>query len=405
MEVYIPVILHCVRKLHNMIENLTRRCAGSSLMSVDLDLNYAFPKPLRTDLPIGIVGAGFIVRDVQLVAYRNASYNVRAIASRSYEVAQEVALVRGIPKVYENYDELLADPSVAILDIAVPPDQQLRIVKAAARHSDHIQGILCQKPIATNYSEACEIVRLCDAAGITLAVNQNMRFDQSIRALKTLLDRGYLGNPVLATIEMRAAPHWQTWLADYERLTLLNMSIHHLDSFRYLFGDPERVFVSTRQDPRTKFVHTDGICMYILEYADGLRAAAWDDVWAGPSTGGAVKNCYIRWRVEGTDGMAQGTIGWPSYPNQEPSTIDFTTNHQPGYTFSPRWKEVWFPDAFAGTMGDLLDSVARGTQPSISGHDNLRTMALVEACYRSVEEHRVATVAEIESQFADSHKI
>ena len=76
-------------------------------------------------------------------------------------------------------------------------------------------------------------------------------------------------------------------------------------------------------------------------------------------------------------------------PTGQPSTIDFTTKHQPGYTFSPRWKEVWFPDAFAGTMGELLDSVARGTQPSISGHDNLRTMALVEACYRSAEEHRL----------------
>ena len=39
-----------------------------------------------------------------------------------------------------------------------------------------------------------------------------MRYDQSMRALKTALDRGYLGEPVLATIEMRAIPHWQTFL-------------------------------------------------------------------------------------------------------------------------------------------------------------------------------------------------
>jgi predicted dehydrogenase len=372
-------------------------------MNIDLDLNYTIPKPLRTDACIGIIGAGFIIRDIQLVAYRSAGYNMGAIASRSYEVAQEVASVRGIPKVYEREEDLLADSSIVILDIAVPPDQQLRIVRAAVQHNDHIRGILCQKPLATNYSDAREIVRLCDDASITLAVNQNMRFDQSIRALKTVLNRGYLGEPVLATIEMRAVPHWQTWLADYGRLTLLNMSIHHLDSFRYLFGDPESVFVSTRRDPRTKFPHRDGICLYILEYANGFRAAAWDDVWAGPSAD-AVRDWYIRWRVEGTDGMAQGTIGWPSYPNRQPSVIDFTTKHQPDYTFSPRWKEVWFPDAFAGTMGELLDSVARGTQPSISGHDNLRTMALVEACYSSAEEHRLVTIAEIESRFEDLYE-
>jgi predicted dehydrogenase len=214
---------------------------------------------------------------------------------------------------------------------------------------------------------------ICEDAGITLAVRQNMRFDQSIRALKTVLDRGYLGDLVLATIEMRAVPHWQSWLKLYGRLTLLNMSIHHLDCFRYLFGDPEAVFVSVRQDPRTKFPHPDGICLYVLEYANGLRATGWDDVWAGPFTDGALSDHYIRWRVEGTDGIAQGTIGWPSYPNRQPSTIDFTTKRFTGHIFSPRWHEVWFPDALACTMGQLLTSVAQGIQPAITGHDNLRT--------------------------------
>jgi predicted dehydrogenase len=56
---------------------------------------------------------------------------------------------------------------------------------------------------------------------------------------------------------------------------------------------------------------------------------------------------------------------------------------------------VWFHDAFAGTMGQLLDSVAHDTEPEISGRDNLETMALVEACYRSLEERRLVRVAEI----------
>src|SRR5215831_9032654 len=92
-----------------------------------------------------------------------------------------------------------------------------------------IKGVLCQKPLAVTLSDAQEIVRLCREAGIKLGVNQNMRYDQSIRALKILLGTGELGTPVLATIEMRAVPHWQTWLRNYGRLTLLNMSIHHLD--------------------------------------------------------------------------------------------------------------------------------------------------------------------------------
>jgi predicted dehydrogenase len=365
------------------------------MTSYNFDLGHVPAPPLRKDYKIGVIGAGFIVRDIQLVAYRNAGYEVVGIASRSQETAREVANQRGLPRAYGSIQELLADPSVEIVDIAIPPHQQLEIVRQAVKQTGHIKGILCQKPLATTYAEAVEIVRLCEDAGIKLAVNQNMRYDQSIRALKNLLQRGELGEPVLATIEMRAVPHWQRWLSDYRRLSLLNMSIHHLDTFRFLFDDPESIFVSARPDPRTKFEHRDGICLYILEYANGLRAAGWDDVWAGPGPDAAVKDWYIRWRVEGTQGMALGTIGWPSYPNIQPSTIDFTTSRQPGYMFSPRWKEVWFPDAFEGTMGQLLDSLARNTEPAISGRDNLRTMALVEAAYLSLDEHRPVRLAEI----------
>jgi predicted dehydrogenase len=335
------------------------------------------------------------MRDCHLVAYGHAGYNVVAITSRPPEEARAVAKLRGIPKVYDTTEELVRDPAVQVLDIAVPPHYQLGIVRQAVEHAGHIRGILAQKPLAMNYREAQEVVNLCEQAGITLAVNQNMRYDQSMRALKTLLRRGYLGEPVLATIEMRAIPHWQKWIPELGRATLLNMSIHHLDTFRFLFGDPASVYVSARSDPRTQFAHQDGIVLYILEYASGLRAASWDDVWAGPAREGAAQDTYIKWRVEGTDGLAQGTIGWPAYPNVTPSTIDFTTKLQPGCWFLPRWREVWFPDAFEGTMGQLFESLATGAEPAIGGRDNLKTMALVDACYKSIAEHRPVALGEI----------
>jgi predicted dehydrogenase len=50
---------------------------------------------------------------------------------------------------------------------------------------------------------------------------------------------------------------------------------------------------------------------------------------------------------------------------------------------APRLEGVWYPDGFAGAMGDFLRAVEQGTEPSVSGRRNLGTMALVEACYRS----------------------
>lgn len=364
---------------------------------IDLNLDYLPKMPRDKGVGIGCIGSGFIMADCHLVAYRRACFNPVAIASRNRTNSQAVADRHGIKKVYDTYQELLKDTSVTIVDIAVPPQTLLEVVREAVNHTDHIKGILAQKPLGTSYAEAVEIVQLCEDAGIKLGVNQNMRYDQSIRACKDVLNKGYLGKPVFASIDMRAIPHWMPWQKELGWATLRTMSIHHLDAFRFLFGDPERVFASVAEDPRNAnvFEHEDGIALYILEYANGFRASAWDDVWTGPAREGAENDIYIKWRVEGTEGTAMGTIGWPSYPAAVPSTIDYTTTQQPGQWFKPRWNEVWFPDAFAGPMAQLMCAIEENSEPEIGGKDNLKTMALVDACYQSYKEHRAISLDEI----------
>jgi predicted dehydrogenase len=226
-----------------------------------------------------------------------------------------------------------------------------------------------------------------------------MRYDHSVRALKTLLDRDALGAPVLATIAMRAIPHWMPWARDSRSLATFIMSIHHLDTFRYWLGDPirvlaSRVLASTRPDPRTSFPHFDGINLYILEYEEA-RASSWDDVWSGPVREGAAAEIGIGWRFEGTRGLAVGTIGWPGWPGRVPSTLDYSTIDDQGAWHRPRWPEAWFPDAFSGTMAGLLRALESGTEPDISGRDNLRTIALCEAVLRSAREHRAVLLEEV----------
>jgi hypothetical protein len=360
--------------------------------TMTLALDYSPRLPQRRDWRIGCIGAGFIMRDCHLVAYRNAGFNPVAIVSRHAETARGVATQHAIPKVHATIDDLLNDPSIEVLDIAVPPDAQPALILQAAERKI-VRGILAQKPLAMSYREAKACVDACERAGITLAVNQNMRFDQSIRAMKSLLTSGALGDIVLASIDMRAIPHWMPWSQKLHSLSTFVMSIHHLDTFRFWFGTPDRVLASTRPDPRTRFSHTDGINLYILEYDSGTRAASWDDVWAGPAREGAAADIGIRWRVEGTNGIARGTIGWPSYPTRTPSTLDYTIAGEDAWQ-QPRWQEVWFPDAFVGTMAQLLVALEENTEPEISGSDNVQTIALCEAVFAAASEHRVTTVRE-----------
>jgi predicted dehydrogenase len=360
----------------------------------DFDLNIGPNLPPKTNYGIGAIGAGFIMRDIHLPAYREAGFDVVALASRTPANARAAAEQNGIGTVYDTWRELLDDERVEIVDVAFPPDQQLEIVREAVKRP-HVKGVLAQKPVAFTLAEAAEMVKAAEESGKKLAVNHNMRYDQSMRALKTLLERGELGQPVVAEIVMNARPHWQEFIKAYGRIALLNMSIHHLDIFRFLFGDPERILCSVRPDPSHDFPHRDGMAFYILEWDDDFRAVSIDNchTWA---------DHRIEWRVEGTEGIAKGRIGWPDYPAGSPSSITWTTRAMECRWEAPRWEERWFPQAFRGTMGQLMRAIQDDAEPEISGQVTIGTMALCEAAYRSAEEGEAVSPKEILGQLVSS---
>jgi predicted dehydrogenase len=349
--------------------------------------------PIRSrDVPIGCIGAGMIMAECHLAAYKDAGFPVVAIASRSRDHAAAVGGRWAIPQVHDTPAALIADPAVAILDLAFPPDQQPALIRQAFKQP-HIKAILAQKPLSLTLGEAIALRDESHQAGKLLSVNQNMRYDQSMRVLKQILERGDLGAIVFAQIDMHAIPHWQTFLQGYDRLTLANMSVHHLDVLRFLFGEPTEIYTAARPDPRTTFRHTDGITVSTLKFGSGVLALSLEDVWSGPREEGFDSDIWIKWRVEGTDGVAQGTIGWPA---GRASTLTFASKTTTGGKWvSPTWDTMWFPHAFTGVMEQLQYAVTTGTPPALSVDDNVRTVALIEAGYRSLAERRAVQLSEI----------
>lgn len=341
---------------------------------------------------IGCIGAGMIMAECHLAAYKEVGFPVVAIASRTKANAQKVAERWGIPKVHDTPDALIEDSGVDIVDLAFPPDQQPGLIRHALKQK-HIKAILAQKPLALSLEEAIKLRDEAARAGKILSVNQNMRYDQSMRVLKQIIEKGALGDIVFAQIDMHAIPHWQTFLQDYDRLTLSNMSVHHLDVLRFLFGDPEEITTLTRKDPRTTFDHSDGITVSTLKFPSGVLAVSVEDVWSGPRQEGYQDDQHINWRVDGTKGVAKGTIGWPT---GAASTLTYASTETTGGEWvTPKWDTMWFPHAFIGVMEQLQHAVKTGEPPQLSVADNVRTMALVEAGYRSIDEGRAVRLSEI----------
>ena len=341
---------------------------------------------------IGCIGAGMIMAECHLAAYKEAGFPVVAIASRTKANAQKVADRWGIPTVHDTPEKLIEDAQVEIIDLAFPPDQQPALIRHALQQP-HVKAILAQKPLALSLDEAKALRDEAKGAGKILSVNQNMRYDQSMRVLKQIIDQGALGEIVFAQIDMHAIPHWQGFLEEYERLTLSNMSVHHLDALRFLFGDPDEITTLTRKDPRTTFDHSDGIVVSTLRFPSGVLALSLEDVWSGPRQEGYKDDQHITWRVEGTLGTAKGTIGWPT---GAASTLSYASARTTGGEWvSPSWETMWFPHAFIGVMEQLQHALKSGEAPALTVADNVKTMALIEAGYRSITERRTVRLSEI----------
>ncbi len=355
---------------------------------VGLDLDYKPRLGGKTDYRIGIVGCGGIVQASHLPAYKLAGFRVAGIWNRTPKTAEAVAARFGIPKVFRTWEELVQSKDVDVVDISLPPHLHPEVAIAAARAGKHV---MVQKPMAVSYPEAARIVAAARQAGVKLAVNQNGRWDPAIRACRTLVARGLLGTRLTAFIELRTMQPWQKFWEDrehYRQLMVLGMSVHHIDQFRFLFGEPAFVHAITARYPGQKW-EGDSIAHYWLEYGDGFFASGLDDgaTWT--------RDYGIRFRFTGTDGVLKGTIGWP---DATWSTLQFTSKRMGGYWHEPIFETKWFPEAFMGTMGDLFHAIETGGESSISGEDNLKTLQLVFGCYKSAAERRAVAPSEIAAE-------
>ncbi|MCY7417115.1 MAG: Gfo/Idh/MocA family oxidoreductase [Chloroflexi bacterium] len=353
----------------------------------ELEPDWRIPSGQGRDLGIGIVGCGGIVQYGHLPAYRAAGLRVVAVTDVDTDKARDVAREWGIPHVASTAEELVSLAGVDIVDIAVPPWVQPEVVALAAAAGRHM---LCQKPFALEFHIARSMVETAESAGVLLAVNQQMRWDAGIAASRDLVAQGAIGRPSAAQVEVSVSTGWHLWpwLAAAPRLEIMYHSIHYLDALRSVLGDPEWVTSVHGRYPGQAPVQGETRTTTVLEYADGLQALVAVNHYNQHGTP------YGEFRFHGTEGALEGTLGLLyDYPDGRPDTLSL---HRSGsqvraYEFYTRW----IPDAFLGPMGDLMDAIATGRQPMTSGRDNLGTVAVVQAAYRSAAERRSVRVQEI----------
>lgn len=89
-----------------------------------------------------------------------------------------------MPTVYASLDELLADPGVRVVDIAVAPQAQSEIALRAREAGKHL---LCQKPFVWEEATGEKLFAVADRLGLKIAVNQQLRYDEGLAAARAMV--------------------------------------------------------------------------------------------------------------------------------------------------------------------------------------------------------------------------
>jgi predicted dehydrogenase len=362
--------------------------AGSPLDAL-LDFDPRPEVPAGGGRPIGIVGAGAIVRAGHLPAYRKAGLTVVAIADLDLDAARAVAAEFDVDTAYGAAEQVIDDPRVEIVDIAVTPQAQAEIVRAAIGAGKHV---LCQKPFSEDLRTAAELVAAADEAGVTLTVNQQMRWDQVVASMKALADAGWYGVLTSGLFDVDVMTDWRLWpwLAERPRLEYFYHSIHYVDAIRHVFGEPVSVVATTGRYPGQAAKGETRTCT-VYEFSDELAVTVLTNHNNWSRRPRAVVRC------QGTEGQSEGTLGvLYDYPVGRPDTFEYWSRLiHPDHTFERTFHERWIPDAFVGPMVELQAAVDSGREPLTSGRDNLKTLRVVHAAYQSAEEGRRVRIGEV----------
>src|SRR5437588_7976484 len=183
---------------------------------------------------------------------------------------------RGEPfaeNVWDNLGDALRDPNIQAVYVATPVSLHAPQTIASLKAGKHV---LCEKPVAMNYSQASEMVRVAREAGKALGVAYYRRMYPKVQRARQLIEQGAIGRPVFAEANHHspspAQGEFRAWLLDPKLAgggPLFDVASHRIDVFNYLFGKPRRVVAQV-----SNLVHpwpVEDNASVLIEYENGVR--------------------------------------------------------------------------------------------------------------------------------------
>lgn len=338
-----------------------------------------------SELNGALIGCGFFAVN-QMHAWNDVDgAKILAICDRDPERLKIVGDQFGIERRYSEADALFADGGFDFVDIATTVQSHRVLVEMAAQHK---VPAICQKPFAKTLADAKAMVAACRAAGVPLMVHENFRWQTPIQAVHKVLSKGSIGSPFWGRFSFRSGYDvfsGQPYLAEGERFIIEDLGIHTLDIARYILGDVRTVTARTRRvNPRIK---GEDVATILLDHESGATSIV-DVSYATKLSREPFPETLIE--IDGSEGTIRLTQGY----QLEVTSANGTMTHDVSPTLLSWASRPWhnIQESVYAIQQHWVDKLKKREDHSTSGHDNLKTFALVEGAYASAASHQTVDV-------------
>jgi len=269
-------------------------------------------------IKVGLVGAGWMGR-AHAAAFRNASLvfgpepgvaEIVAVADSNPDAARRFAETFGVPRAGTDWQAVVSDPEVEVVDITTPNDAHPAIALAAIKAGKHVY---CEKPMANTAAEAKAMMEAAEAADVITLVGFNYLKNPIQAYAKQLVEssalgeifhfRGTFDNDYM--VDPAFPFTWRTDAAAAGRAGALgDMASHVLSLAHYLVGEVTDVcgmrqtLHARRRDVQgtERAVENDDLAQFLCRFANGASG------YIESSRIGTGRKLYLSYEIQGTKG-------------------------------------------------------------------------------------------------------
>lgn len=348
---------------------------------------------------IAILGCGKVAHLHARAITEIAGARLAGVWSRRLSTADGFASEYGT-KSYRNIPELVRNEKIDLAIVCTPHPFHAEPALEAAHAG---ANVLVEKPLAISLHDCDRIIDACKKSGVKLGVISQRRWYAPVQRVKSAIDEGKIGVPVLGTVTMlgwrdRAYYEADAWRGTWDKEgggVLVNQAPHQLDLLLWYMGEIEEVYGLWR-NLNHPYIEVDDTALAIIKFKSGAIGNILVSNSQKPGIHGKVHVHGSNGASVGvqTDGGAMFIAGMSGI--MEPPVNDLWS--VPGEEHLPEYWKKEDNDFFATIdptvyymklqIEDFLDAILRDREPMVTGNDGRCVVELFNAIYQSTKDNR-----------------